>query len=475
MGEPRNVVVIMSDQHNPKLAGFAGHPLVRTPNMDRLAARGTTFRRAYTPCPICVPARASFATGHWVHDIGYWDNAIAYDGRVKGWGHALQAAGIDVVSIGKLHYRAAEDPTGFDEQILPMHIADGIGQVWGMVRDPLPQREGGERMARAAGAGFSKYNKYDLAIAEKAEQWLEARARSKKPFVLYIGLVAPHFPYIVPEKWFDIYAHAELPRAVAHPDDGFKPHPWVERFMGVSPGIDKNTDEERRRCTAAYYGLVSFLDDNIGRVLNVLERTGLAGETTVVYTSDHGDMVGKRGQWGKSQAYEDTAGIPMIVAGPGIPEGKRSQTTVGLVDLSQGILDAAGLPALEGRPGRSLVSLAREPDSPDRIGFSEYHAYGAISAWYMVRRGRMKYVEYVGFEPELFDLEADPDEIVNLAADPAHAPTRAALAAELRRILDPETVDAEAKGDQRRMIERFGGIDAALRMGTPSATPTPFG
>ena len=123
--EPKNLLVIMADEHNPKMLGCSGHPLVKTPNLDALAMRGTRFDRAYTNCPICVPARASFATGRYVHDIGYWYNAIAYDGRVKGWAHRLQEAGVRIESIGKLHYRQEGDPTGFDRQHLPMHIKDG--------------------------------------------------------------------------------------------------------------------------------------------------------------------------------------------------------------------------------------------------------------------------------------------------------------------------------------------------------------
>ena len=126
---PKNLLVIMADEHNPKMLGCAGHPLVKTPHLDALAKRGTRFNRACTNCPICVPARASFASGRYVHDIGYWDNAIAYDGRIKSRGHRLQEAGIRVESIGKLHYRREEDPMGFDRQHLPMHIKDDIGMI----------------------------------------------------------------------------------------------------------------------------------------------------------------------------------------------------------------------------------------------------------------------------------------------------------------------------------------------------------
>ena len=140
--KPTNTLVICSDEHDPRYMGCSGHPFIKTPNLDRLAARGTRFTRAYTSCPICVPARASLATGRYVYQIGYWDNAIAYDGRIRSWGHRLQENGMRVESIGKLHYRSATDPTGFDEEHEPMHIMDGSGLIWGAVRDPMPDKAG---------------------------------------------------------------------------------------------------------------------------------------------------------------------------------------------------------------------------------------------------------------------------------------------------------------------------------------------
>ena len=165
----------MSDEHNPKMMGSAGHPLVKTPHLDALAARGTRFSQAYTNCPICVPARASFATGRYVHELEYWDNAIAYDGRVEGWGHRLQDAGYRVESIGKLHYRNDADPVGLDVQHLPMHIKDGVGMVHLSIRnqfaDVVPFLKPNGIIA-AAGPGESDYTRYDRAIADLACQWL---------------------------------------------------------------------------------------------------------------------------------------------------------------------------------------------------------------------------------------------------------------------------------------------------------------
>ena len=151
--QPKNLLFIMSDEHNPKFLGHAGHPLVKTPNLDRLVASGAYFTSAYSNGPICVPSRASFATGRYTFETGYWDNAHPYDGKVPGWGHRMQETGHKVVSIGKLHYRNGSDPTGFDEQIIPMHVVNGTGDVLGSVRDRVlwgryAQRQRGVRWGR---------------------------------------------------------------------------------------------------------------------------------------------------------------------------------------------------------------------------------------------------------------------------------------------------------------------------------------
>jgi choline-sulfatase len=477
--DAQNLLIIMSDQHHPKLMGCAGHEIIQTPNLDALAERGTRFSAAYTTCPICVPARASFMTGKYVHQIGFWDNAMGYDGSVPGWGHQLRQQGIPVESVGKLHFRNDSDDTGFDRQTIPMHIKDGIGQVWGSVRDPLPVRKGGEAMVAYTGAGTSDYNKYDLAVTRSACDWLQNRAKSddQQPWVLYAGLVAPHFPYIVPEEFFNMYPVGEMKKAHAHPEDGYVRHPWVERYAQVVPGIDRNSDEERRVATASYYGLCTFLDHNIGRMLEALSQTGFSDNTRVIYTSDHGDMIGSRGQWGKSLLYDDSAGIPLIMAGADIPENNTCQTPVSMVDFYSTILESADCavaseesPSL---PGKSLYQIMNDQYDENRMVFSEYHAYGAPSGAYMLRQGQFKYNYYVGYEAELFDLSNDPLELENLAANRAYGDRVRDFEQRLHEILDPEAVDKQAKCAQARLVEKFGGSEKALRLGTRAETPPP--
>lgn len=474
----KNVLIIMSDEHDPRHMGCSGSALVKTPNLDALAARGTRFSSAYTPCPICVPARAAFATGYRVHQIRHWDNASPYCGEPKGWGHVLQASGIRIESVGKLHYRETGDPAGFDAEHLPMHVVGGHGMVWGSIRDPYFQRKGGGRMlGEQIGAGESPYTQYDDAVTTRSIEWLrDAAARADEPFVLYVGLVAPHFPLVVPERFFEMYPFDRLPEPKLHPSTGYKRHPWVQAYAEFMNNEDSfRSPQERLAAFAAYYGLCSWLDHNVGRILAALQAYGLQDETTVVYTSDHGDNVGARGLWGKSTLYQESVSVPMIMAGPGVPQGV-CDTPVDLLDLYPTIVQGAGLdPAhsLDDRPGRSLFELAGEEADTERQIFSEYHAAGSNTAAFMLRQGRWKYHYYVRFQPELFDLDNDPEELVDLATNPAHAETIRALERALRQICDPEAVDAQAKADQRAMIDRLGGLEVASTMGAPGATPAP--
>lgn len=468
-----NVLVLLSDEHHPDALGCAGHPLAKTPHLDRLAARGTRFTSAVTPSPICVPARASLATGRAVHEIGYWDNAHAYDGRVPGWGRRLQATGIRVESIGKLHYRNATDPTGFDVQHEPMHIHQGSGQVWGSVRDPMPETVGASTLFNELGAGESEYNRYDLRSTERACAWLRERARepAERPWVLFVGLVAPHFPFVVPQRYLDLYPLESIALLQVAPSR----HPWVEaQARHCDHDAALGTDARRRLAIASYLGLVSFMDEQVGRILDALEATGLARTTQIVYTSDHGDNLGARAMWNKCLLYRDSTGIPMIAAGAGFPAGHACRTSVSLTDLYRTILYGVRLPLTteEGEmPTRSLQGVANEADDPARPAFSEYHAVGSPSAAYMLRIGRFKYHHYVGYPPELFDLADDPHETRDLAPLPQARPMVAAMERALRAIVDPEKVDRQAKDTQNALVARVGGRERALGLGPRGATP----
>lgn len=468
-----NVLYIMSDQHSPKASGCYGHPVVRTPNIDGLAARGTRFLSAYTPSPICVPARASLATGRYVHEIGCWDNVHPYTGQAPSWAHRLRDAGHTVTSIGKLHYRNETDDTGFTEQIVPMHLAKGEGDLKGLLRDPLPGRRKNSKFATNIGPGDSSYTEFDRKVVSEAEKWLSTVAsKQTKPWALSVSLVCPHHPLIAPPEFYDMYPPDAVPEPKAVPSR----HPWIQALRENRNHADFFNDETRRIAIASYFGLCSFLDDNVGKVLWALQANGFAENTIVIYTSDHGENLGARELWGKNNFYEESGGIPMMIAGPGIPSGAVSATPASLMDIYPTILQAMGVdPVSPGfsPQGRSIVAIAKATDNPNRLIFSEYHAAASPSAGFMIRKGRFKYIYYVGYAPELFDLSDDPEERDNLAGIPAFADVVRTYEGHLRGICDPEAVNDRAFADQNKMIDDHGGYAALAGRGFMQGTPPP--
>ena len=471
-----NLLILMSDEHDPRYSGCYGHPQVQTPNIDQLAERGTRFETAYTPCPICVPARASFATGRPVHETGCWDNAHGYDGEISGWGQRLIETGHRVESIGKLHYKNADAPTGFSKQHLPMHLKQGVGTVWGAVKEPFADLPEPWRMFNKIGPGVSNYNIYDRKNATAACEWLKARAAAPddKPWALYVGFVAPHYPLVVPSRFFEMYPLADIPLPKMHPRDGHKRHPWVETLDGVI-GQDHffADDDERKRAIAAYWGLCSFVDAEIGLVLDALRESGFEENTRVIYTSDHGDNLGARGLWGKSVLYEESTRIPLIAAGPDIPGGKVTQTPATLLDIHPTALNALGEDTEGQTEGDSLIDLANAPDARERLVASEYHAMGAPTSSFMLRRGDWKYHYYEGYAPELFNMSSDPEEENDLAAAPESKSVVDEFEATLRKRVDPAAVDRRAKDDMAALIEIYGGREKAIDLGRTGSTPAP--
>ncbi len=475
--KPMNLLYIMSDEFNYRMMGCYGHDQVKTPHLDRLAEKGTRFTAAYTNSAICIPARAAFATGRYTHETRYWDNALPYDGEIKGWGHRLQDEGLRVESIGKLHYKNDELNTGFSKQHHPMHVMAGIGQVWGSVRDPLPPHRDGQ-MLKDIGPGESNYNRYDRLIADETKQWLidAAKASDDKPWVLYSSFVAPHFPLVVPEEYYNLYPLESLPPRKLDPEEGYQRHPWLQRQAEFHPVDNGLSPERRKMAVAAYFGLCTYVDALIGEVLETLEETGLSKTTRIVFTSDHGDNVGARGMWGKSNLYEESAGVPLILAGPDVPTGAVCNTPVSLLDTYQTVLECVDLAETDEEQelqGKSWLEIASADDDPERVAFSEYHAATSPTGAFMIRRGKYKYNYYVDYEPELFDLAADPEETTNLAGDLARASTVAEYHGYLLEICDPEKTDRSAKDDQNELVAQFGGPDAAFNTGTPGATPVP--
>jgi choline-sulfatase len=475
--KPNNLLFIMSDEHSRRVLGCYGHPMVRTPHLDALACRGVRFTDAYCNSPICVPSRASFQTGRYPHQIRFWDNGMPYDGSVPSWGHRLKQNGQCVTAIGKLHFRSTDDDNGFTEEIMPLHVVDGIGDPSGMIRRPLMVRTAALKLAADAGRGDSDYQRYDDSITASAERWLRERAREHggRPWMLFVSLVCPHFPLIARPEWYDLYPEDAVPRPALYAARERPQHPYVSALRACQ-AYDAGFDEARLgRAIAAYFGLVSFVDHNVGRLLACLAATGLDRQTRVVYTSDHGDNLGARGLWGKSSMYEESVGVPLIMAGADIAQGAVCREPVSLVDCYQTILDCLGVPRHAddaSLPGTSLFEIV-DGSSPRRTILSEYHAAGAATGAFMIRKGPYKYVHYVGMPPQLFDLDLDPEEARDLGQDLRYSGVVADCQTLLRRVVDADAADRQAFADQAARIAELGGRDAVLARGSFAFSPVP--
>lgn len=464
-----NVLYIFSDEHNKDMLGCYGHPVVRTPNLDRLAKKGVKFTNAYCNSPVCVPSRASLATGRYVHEIKNWDNATPYTGTHESWGHRLIEQGHEVTTIGKLHYRQTNDDSGFPDQRIPMHVFEGLGDIYSLVRDNLEPRKINREKILEAGPGETSYSRYDRGITEEAIQFLhDHQQSSEKPWALFVGYVSPHFPLIAPEEYYNMYPleDVELPKQYSLEE---RPkHPVLEAYRKIWAMDDEFDDFILRKAVAAYYGLCTFLDDQIGHLLQALEETGLAENTLIIYTSDHGDTLGNHGVWFKSTMYEGAVAVPFIMAGPTLPKDVETNIPISLVDSFPTIVEAVGAQLHEkdaNLPGKNLLPIAQQIDTEERVIFSEYHAMGSITGTYMIRYQAFKYIHYVGYSPQLFNLEEDPDELVDLAKDASYAYVLELCEKELRKIVDPEDVNDKALQDQASMIEEHGGREAILTEG----------
>jgi choline-sulfatase len=472
--EATNLVFILSDQHSRDITGCYGHSVVQTPNIDRLASRGTRFANAYTNCPICVPARASLATGRYVHQIGHWDNAFPYYGNIPSWGHRVRQQGHVVDSVGKLHFRGPDDDNGFSREVEPLHVVEGVGDVLGCIRDAPPIRAK-HGSFESAGPGDSTYLQYDARNGDAACQWLGEASQEGKPWVLFVSLVCPHPPYIAPQELYDRYPHEAVELPAQWRKEEWPDHPTMEffrRFFDFSKGYDEAT---LRRLAATYYGMCTYVDGQIGRVLDAVDANGFGANTRIIYSSDHGECLGARGIFGKFTMYEESAAVPLVLSGPDVPQGKVCNTPVSLVDCFPTVLDAVGAEAVledEDLPGASLWGIAAAEDT-DRTVFSEYHAVGSRRGYYMLRDARYKYIYHVEARPQLFDLTADPQECDDLALKPEYARPLQVWEERLRQVLDPDAVDAQARQDQAAKVEAFGGEEAVRQRGTFENSPVP--
>ena len=473
----QNLLILLSDEHNKRMLGVSGHSHVKTPNLDNLANEGVLFQNAYCNSPICVPSRAILATGRYNAEIGYWDNADPYDGKIPSWGHRAVEGNCDAVSIGKLHFLDDQAPTGFSEQINPLNVVGGVGDLLGLIRQELPVRKGAANMAKDVGSGETTYSNYDKKIAEDATKWILNRKAEDKPWVLFVSFVCPHFPLIAPPEFYDMYPENEVPWPLLYEEHQRSKHPYYEAMRKCMNYDDYFDEEKVRKATSAYFGLCSFLDHNVGLVLDALQNSQFADNTNIIYTSDHGDALGMRGMWGKSTMFEESAGVPMILKGPNLPKSKKIKTPVSLVDIFPTVVDSLNLSPNSrdiDLPGKSLLKIAQETDDYERVVLSEYHAAASPVGAFMLRKGKYKYVYFAeGYDPQLFNLEEDPYEQNDLFSNENFKDILNSFYDHLLKICDPEAVNKRAKKEQNDKILKHGGIEAIKQRGDFGYSPAP--
>jgi choline-sulfatase len=475
-----NLLLILAENHRASMTGCYGNPYVKTPNIDRFAAEGVRFGNAYCTSPICCPSRASIATGRYPHETGYWENSTAYDGRVPTWMHRVRASGHRVAATGKLHFRSTEDDNGFSEEIEPMHIADGVGGLVGLLRasGDEPVRPGNWDMyAKNQGAGTTTYQEYDRRITGHAIEWLSRQAARDRdrPWALSVHYGSAHPPFVAPQRLLDLYPVDEMPLPDNWRADERPQHPAIRHLRHILGTPDTVEEVVLRRMAAGHAAVITHLDKQVGEVVACLEALGLKDNTRIIYTSDHGDCAGDHYIFGKFCMYEQAIAVPFLMSGPDVPAGGQVDQFVQHVDLFPTILESFGVEAHDEDRGMRGMSLwpAIGGCAVDRGNFLEYHALGSTGASYVFRRGKDKLVYHVGLPNQLFDLEADPGETTDLLEAGRGADVAAGLEDALRQILDPEEADARAKADQLRMVELRGGTRAILERGSFPYTPAP--
>lgn len=476
--KPQNLLILFSDQHSKEKLGCYGNEFIQTPNLDALAKEGTMFTSAYTNNPICCPARASMATGNYCHSIKCWDNAHPYAGAVDSWGERLHEQGYRVTTVGKLHFQSAEANTGFYDQRIPLHTKAGIGDLTQAIREGMDRSVVVEDIL-GAGAGESEYLDYDREIATVAADILKNELPEEgKPWCLQVGFVCPHNPWKVPADLLELYKPFEkLPFPVQWDAQDRPMHERVE-FLRKEMGFnDPNlTEEAIRNVVASYYALCTFVDQQIGIVVDALKASGMYENTRIVYISDHGESMGNHGVFFKNNMFESAVGIPMLMAGEGVPKDNVETAAVSLVDLFPTIIECLGATPDkkdEELPGLSLFRYYEDEKPEERPVISESHAVGAKDALFMVRYNEYKLVHFVNSTPMLYNIVKDPMELNDLAKDESYKEIVADMMAKLYSVCNPEDLDRQAKESQSALLEKHGGVEEILKKKFISHSPVP--
>jgi len=450
-----NILILMVDQLNGTLFPDGPADWLHAPNLKALAERSTRFQNAYTASPLCAPGRASFMSGQLPSRTGVYDNAAEFASSIPTYAHHLRRAGYQTCLSGKMHFVGPDQMHGFEQRL----TTDIYPADFGWTPD---YRKPGERidwwyhnMGSVTGAGVAEITnqmEYDDDVAHQAEQKLYdlARGHDARPWCLTVSFTHPHDPYVARKRYWDLYedcAHLQ-PQVPALDYADHDPH--AQRIFDANDWRNFDiSDDDITRSRRAYFANISYLDDKIGGILNVLETT--RQDAIIVFVSDHGDMLGERGLWFKMNFYEGSARVPLMIAAPGMTAGAISDP-VSTIDLCPTLCDLAGVSMAEVMPwtdGESLVPLARGTARISPV-MMEYAAEASISPLIALRQGRWKYTNCALDPEQLFDLDADPQERANLAEDPAHAHTLEKFRVMAAAQWNLEQFDADVRESQAR-------------------------
>jgi len=476
LAAPRpDILIIMADQMMPSALPFHGHPVTKAPAMSWLAESGVVFDAAYTASPLCSPARASFMTCLLPSHTRVFDNAAEFSSAIPTFAHYLRSAGYRTVLSGKMHFCGPDQLHGFEERLTTdIYPADyGWTPDWDRPDDrPAWYHD----MSSVLDAGLcvrSNQLDFDDEVAFAAERSLFGHLRSgdERPFCYVVSFSHPHDPFAISQKWWDLYRDEDIPMpSYGYDEASLHPHERRLRAVCAMNGIEL-TEDHTRAARRAYYGAISYVDDHISRLIGVLRDTGRLDRTVIIVTSDHGEMLGERGGWYKMSFYEGAARVPLIVRAPGLFEPGRVAAAVSTMDLLPtlaGLVHAGSLAGVIGPlDGRSLLPhLAGAPDRDEVV--AEYLAEGAIAPIVMIRRGRYKFIHSPADPDQLFDLESDPHERINLANDPSSAALASRFRQEVAARWDLAALDHEVRRSQQRRL----AVARALGTGVP--TPWDF-
>ncbi len=446
-----NILFLLTDQQRFDAAGCNAAPVVRTPAIDSIAAGGMRFTSAYTPISLCSPARGCIVSGLYAHNHGQLANMgnfnRVFDTQVldkPAYPRLLQAAGYKTGYTGKWHLpkEGAADVWGFDR----WHATGewhrdlkSAGIDFDSGRDDVQRLEWGRGAPFCGRTVLPAERTHDAWVADKAVEMIGAFAKAKAPFMVCASFFGPHFPYAVPEGYDTMY-DPSLAQRPPNFDESFDGKPLIQQKESLRWNASQLTWPDWQRVIAHYWGGCTFIDEQIGRILSALDASGRAGETLVVFTADHGDMLGNHRLFNKGfHGYEETHHIPFVVSGPMVSRpGSVCEEFVNLVDVMPTFLDVAGVAPPEPVDGRSIVPLlaGRKPDDWPAEAFSEFHGYeSTLYSMRMLRNRRWKYIYNPAAEDELYDVVSDPGELHNLAGKLAYKHVLRRMKADLLRWL----------------------------------------